>query len=283
MQCPHCHGEIRDSERNCPVCGHDCGYPNVRAAQRPEEMDALAQRLHAPEASATARGCIDVFSQFRRAVASSKAVLCRSLSKVMELVSSDNELYASFYQLVGMGARRPEDSTTERDRLIADDLLFPYYREQIRFAALSLDGRGATSWGDCSLVLRDIAIRDRATVFEENSLYFCSARGLGVGRPVPPGYRAVWGERDQLAAAKLEALLKPGMQPREFPGILLKTSGKPPREEFVEVHIYGPLHRQSIERLVVRQPKRRAERAMLIEVKRKLNAAAVGATVEIVK
>ena len=73
------------------------------------------------------------------------------------------------------------------------------------------------------------------------------------------------------------------MQPRDFPGILLKTSGRPPREDFVEVHIFGPLHRQSIERLVVRQPKRRASRAMLKEVERKLNAPDVGATVEIHK
>ena len=233
MQCPRCGAEVRDSERNCAVCNHDCGYPNVRAAQSREEQDALAQRHQAAEASATARGCIDVFTQFRQAVRSSRAVLCRWLSQVLQLVSNDNELYASFYQLVGMGARRPEDTVTERERLLADDLLFPHYRDQIRFAALSLDGLGAKGYGDCSLVLRDIAIRDRTTVFEENSLYFCRDRGLGVGRPVPPGYRAVWDERDQLAVAKLEPLLLPGIRSRDFPGVLLRVSGKPPREDFV--------------------------------------------------
>ena len=189
----------------------------------------------------------------------------------------------TFYQSVESGARRPEDTATEDDRLLSDDLLFPHYKREIRFAALSLDGLGPASYGTCSLVIREVAIRERATVFEENSLYFCGDRGLGVGRPVPLGYRAVWDERDQLATAKLESLLKSGMQPREFTGILLRTSGKTIREEFVEVHIYGPLHRQSIERLVVRQPKRPAERAILKEIERKLKTASVGATVDIIK
>ena len=278
MQCPRCFGEVRDFERNCPVCNHDCGYPNVRAARRPEERQELAKRLQAAEASAKGRRCVDVFSQFRRAVSSSWAVICRSLSQVRQLVESDNALYASFYDLVGMGARRPEDSTTEHERLLTDNLLFPHYHDKIRFAVLSLDGLGAKSYGDCSLVLKDIAIRDRATVFEENSLYFCRERGLGLGKPVPLGYRALWNDRDQLAAVKLEALQLPGMQYRDFAGILLRVFVKPPHEEFIEVHIYGPLHRQSIERLVTRKPKRKAQRAILKDIQRKLTE--VGAKVE---
>src|SRR5436309_16027061 len=40
----------------------------------------------------------------------------------------------SFYAQVGAHMRRPEESFVEQDRLIADNLLFPYYREEIRFA-----------------------------------------------------------------------------------------------------------------------------------------------------
>jgi hypothetical protein len=72
----------------------------------------------------------------------SRAVLCRSLNQVFELAASDNVLYASFYQLVGMGARRPEETEIEKQRALTDDWLFPYYKESIRFAALSLDGHG---------------------------------------------------------------------------------------------------------------------------------------------
>ncbi|MDP2997230.1 MAG: hypothetical protein Q8N47_07065 [Bryobacterales bacterium] len=131
----------------------------------------------------------------------------------MHLLSSDNELYASFYDLVGMGARRPEDTIVERQRLLTDDILFPHYRDKIRFAALSLDGRGATRWGECSLMLREMPIEDRTTVFEENSVNFALKRTLGVAKPtVPPGHRAVWDRRDQLAASKLEHTLRSGIR-----------------------------------------------------------------------
>jgi hypothetical protein len=91
----------------------------------------------------------------------------------------------------------------DRERLLADDLLFPGYKQEIRFGALSLDGLGVTDYGSCSIVLKNLAISDRATVFEENSLDFCRSRKLGVGSPVPPGYRSVWDERDLLGCAKL--------------------------------------------------------------------------------
>ena len=105
-------------------------------------------------------------------------------------------------------------------------------------------------------MLKDAAIRTRATVFEENSLYFCKRLYLGVGKHLPPGYRATWEQRDRLAAAKLEAELQVGMLPDSFPGVLLKSSGSLKDDDFVEVHIYGPLNRTSIERLVIGKPKK---------------------------
>ena len=139
----------------------------------------------------------------------------------------------------------------------------------LSFGALSLDGRGAASWGECSIVLKDVAVRSRATVFEENSVYFCERRMLGVHNPVvPAGYRATWDNRHRLAAAKLEPFLQTGTIPEDFAGILLTPASKPRQEGFVEVHIYGPLHRDSIERLVIRRPKPRADLGMLRELAR---------------
>jgi len=279
MTCPNCREEISDNERDCSICHHDCGYPNVRAAQKPEEQTARAGRLDLAEQSASARGCAPLMAEFRTAVRSSRAVLCRSLSQVQSLVSGDHELYASFYQLVAAGARRRQNTPEDRDRGVADELLFPGYREHIRFAALSLDGRGVPHYGECSLVLKDSVIRQRATVFEENSLYFCGRLGLGVRRPVPPGYRATWDERDGLAAAKLEPKLRVGMRAPDFAGILLALRPPGGEPDFVEVHIYGPLHRKSIERLVIRQPRRAAHRAILKQLTKVLREE-VGATIE---
>ena len=180
MICSNCETEIREFERICPACGKDLGLPNVRVAKEAREKTALVKRYE----DAGLKSSTDVLLRFQAALRLSAAVICRSISNTMQLISSDNELYASFYELVGVGARRPEKSVIDRERLIADDLLFPHYKDKIRFAALSSDGIGVTDYGSCSLVLKTLAISDRATVFEENSLEFCRTRGLGVGRPV---------------------------------------------------------------------------------------------------
>jgi hypothetical protein len=264
MDCPRCGEAIRGNERICPSCGNDVGYPNVRAAKEYQEKAALAKRYENALQNASRRGCSDVVVAFLDALTSSVAVICRTPSKVKELVSSENELYASFYQLVGAGARRLEGSKMDLQRRIADSIMFPYYEKDIRFAILSLDGIGASAYGDCSIVLKDVAISERATVFEENSVLFCEKRGLGVAKPLPPGYRATWEDRGVLATAKLEPKFVPGTSAAEFPTILVGNTG----QDFVEVHIFGALHRGSIGRIVARKPKTEVDRILLEEIKR---------------
>ena len=281
MKCPKCSEDVRDSERNCRVCDYDCGYPNVRAAERPEEIKALEERLGKAEAAAASRGCGPVLARFRQAVCSSEAVLSRNLSAVMHLVSTDNELYVSYYDLVGMGARRPEDTPIEVQRRVTDELLFPQYRDKIRFVALTLNGIGVTRFGNCSVVLKQAAVQDRTTVFEENSVRFADKHDLGVKRHrVPTGFRATWGRRDQLAAAKLEPEMEPGMEPEAFPSVMMKEGKTWEDDQFIEVHIYGPLHRRSIARLRVAESNRRADKTMLLELQRILKP--LGAAVDIV-
>ena len=263
MDCPRCSAPIRANERNCPSCGSDVGYPNVRAAKEFDEKAALAKRYEKALGNASGRGSGEVIVNFLAALRFSVAVFCRSPSKVKELVSSANELYATFYQLVGAGARRLEGSKMDLQRRVADSIMFPYYEEHIRFAILSLDGVGATAYGDCSVVLKDVAISERATVFEENSVLFCERHGLGVAKPLPPGHRATWEDRAILATAKLEPRFAPATSAGEFPAILVGNTG----QDFVEVHIYGPLSRGSIERIVARKPKTEVDRVLLEEIK----------------
>jgi hypothetical protein len=145
---------------------------------------------------------------------------------------------------------------------MAEDLLFPGYKDQILFAALSLDGVGVTDYGSCSMVLKNLAINERATVFEENCLDFSRRRKLGFGKPVPPGFRAVWQERDLLGCAKLSDRLDSSTPEKSFPAIL--KSGK----DFVEVHIYGALHRGSLERIVLARPPKGFDKSLFSEIKR---------------
>jgi hypothetical protein len=199
----------------------------------------------------------------------SKAVICRSFSETKALISNDNALYATFYNLVEAGARRPENTTLEGLRPAADSLLFPYYSDEIRFGALSLNGRGIASYGDCSIELKDSAVRERSTVFEENSLLFCLKRQLGLHTGIPAGYRATWPNRELLALSKLHPLLNSASQKNQFPILLLNSGSSSHEDNFIEVHIYGALGRQSVRRVFVPTP-RQQEDLILLKQARKL-------------
>ncbi len=134
--------------------------------------------------------------------------------------------------------------------------MFPSYHEEIQFGALSLDGKGVLSYGACCLVIKSVAIARRTSVFWENAVDFCNRVCPEQNKPIPPGHRAPWPLRAKLAAAKGEPLLDRQTALSEFSRILLDG------DRFVEVHIYGPFNRDSIERLLIPKPVKKDDRAM---------------------
>lgn len=278
LGCPSCAEQIPEHARLCPVCNGDVGFPNVRAARKREERDALVARYRSAKDAAIRRGCQDVLVQFEEAVRRSKAVFCRNWGVLCRLLSSDTELYASFYGQVRAEARLPLNTELDRTRLVVDATFFPYYYENVRFAALSINGRGPMSYGSCSIVLREAMIADRASVFEENTLVFCTRHRLALGESLPRGYRAAWHDRQVLALSKLEPRLGVETRTEDFSDILLNQTGKTDRDDFVEVHIYGPLHRKAVERVVGPFPKLPEDSVLVSSLRERLGE--VGASLE---
>ena len=136
MKCPYCSVEIPDHIRFCPNCYRDCGFPNVRAAKRPEECAALNARWKEAHRYAIQHGTELILSSFKKAVRSSKAVLCRGLGVVSRLISSDNICFGTFYLEVDAGIRLPENNAFDRARAAVDATFFPHHEEEIRFGAL---------------------------------------------------------------------------------------------------------------------------------------------------
>ncbi len=147
---------------------------------------------------ATARGAEAVFQDFEAAAQTSKAVIARPLRDIERLTSSDRELYPTFYALTQADVRLAYGDKWDRLRRVADESLFPGYKEHIRFAALSLDEVGLADFGDYYLVLKEDMIAHRATAFEENSAAFLEYHRY----QEPEGSRATWAERFKLCAAK---------------------------------------------------------------------------------
>jgi hypothetical protein len=154
MNCTNCGANVPAHVERCLVCGHDVGFPNVRAAEAADERAALEARVAAAKTTAAARGTTAVLERFGSAVKESHAVLARPLGDLDALVKSKNALYISYHSQVRAGARIPEDNDWDKGRTAAESTVHPNYYETINYTVLSLDGFGVLWWGDYSMSLR---------------------------------------------------------------------------------------------------------------------------------
>lgn len=270
-----CGEEVPSHSRDCVVCGADAGFPNVRHAMQEEETKLLDSRVQ----NVLGNENEDVVIKFGDAVKHSVAVLCRSYGLLQNLVSDDNSLYGTFYGLVKAETRLPENNSYDQIREAVDSIMFPFYKDHIRFAALSLDGMGLTNYGSCSVMFKNSSINNRASVFEENTISFFKNRSIVVGSKLPNGYRASWSERYKLAMAKIGDGLKKETPEDDFPSILMNNSNSDD-PDFIEVHIYGSIHRKAIEKVTALKPTSKADKVILKSIEKKLKD--IGATLEVI-
>ena len=270
--CPDCKYNIPQPASCCPHCGRPGIFWNVIRANSDDERVALQSRYDAAKADARSRGADLVVYDFEKAVASSKAVLARSDIDVQRLANSTHQVYGTFYQEVEAGLKLPESDEWNAARELADVLLFADYRKQIRFASLSLDGAGLSKFGSCSITLREDMIAHRTSVFDENSVLFMERHKVAASRTpgIPKGFSAVWPERDKLCVAKLAERIDSSTNPNQYSGLLMKQGTTPEDDEFVEVHISGPITVLTMAEVTVTIPKARPRATVVRAIKSKL-------------
>lgn len=275
MKCTNCSELVPDNRRDCPACGHDNGFPNVRCAGQPSERQALHKRVADAKVSAEARGVTAELIQFEKATKDSQAVISRSLSDILHLAKGDEFSYAGFARQLRAGTRAPADNQFDKTRLQYENALFPNYSEDILFGSLSLNESGMSGYGGYDIVLKDKMINNRATVFEENPYSFSIKHHLGLTDVIPAGYRAIWSDRSSLCIAKLHGSIEKGMTQDDFAGILQSDNGGTGDSDFIEVHIHGTLNRKTIEKVVASAPSNRDDRLLWRVACRDLKSAGV--------
>jgi hypothetical protein len=262
----------------CPHCGVYCEPPNIRAAKRPDESEALRQRYQAAIAEAEARGDGTRLKDFETALLTSKAVISRSLHETLRLAGSEHEVYSTYYKLMEAQTRLPKGETWDALRTSADAALFTNYARELRFAALTLNEEGLSNYGLCSWLLRTDMIADRTSVMDENSTMFAKHHDIRLGDAdkIPKGYRAIWGERARIGVAKLGVRIDAHTDPEEYSTLLLKQGMGSEDDDFIEAQIFGPLTIRTIERITVNSRASKQERAILKGLKEKLKEFSVG-------
>lgn len=270
--CSNCGAPLDISRDKCASCGDYVGAPNVRAANTPNERLALKERYQAALERAELRNAKDAVADFQSAMEASMAVASCGLYRLRELVADPNALYSNYYLSVRGEVRRAAEPENDRQRRTVDALLFGGYADQIRSAALSLDGVGLSSYGkeglSYGLGLRDVAVAKRASLLEENSYDFVKRHKLDATSTVPTGYRSCWDNRHELAVAKLADFVGPETSGSEYPRILLNSKGDRSTDQFVEVHIYEGFNINAVSSVSgTSTPKRPDDRAVVTVVK----------------
>lgn len=277
VTCPECGAEATLAQRTCSVCERDLGFPNVRYAERPEEQEALAQRYNTAEARARAEGVGDEFHAFVKAAGGADAIFNRWLGQLHSWVVAHDGRFRCFHERVRAGAPFEEDEWNQQ-RCAAESAVSPYFYSDLSIAALSLDGQGMSYYGDYTVILDEQTIGHRASVFEENPFFFNRKHQVIAGRSPPLGYRATWADRARLAGAKLGKGITAGMTDADRAALLLGANDDEAECDFIEVHIHGPVHIQSIVRVAGPAPADEMDRSIWSYVKKKLEH--VGAVVE---
>lgn len=260
VNCIKCGTQIRPNERACSNCGRDAGFPNVRAANAAEERAALEARFATARASSVVRGTTIELDAFVKDVGGrSRAVMNRSLGALNSWVEGSTPLFCSFYYQIEVLGRTPNESNYDLQRVAAEATINPFCYKEISCAALTLKDAGMANYGPYSVILREMSIDERSSVFEENPFEFNQRHHVVAGQSPPLGYRAPWAERGTLAGAKLEHKLERGMQPSAFPAVLMEDRGTDPDCDYVEVHIFGPVSCVSIEKVIGPKPAKRID------------------------
>jgi hypothetical protein len=266
--CPICTSELSEVKAECPTCGRHVGYPNVRAAKKQEEQEALEARYREAIEQSKTDDREQALASFDESMKKTCAVINTDLADLRQFIIKDKSLYSTYDLMVKGQTRKPATAEDGRKRKTIEFLLFGDYAEQIRYAALSLDGAGLKSYGPYALKLREVAIDDRASLLEDNSYVFVENHDIWPPKKIPLGYRATWGERHKLAVAKLSKQVSASTTEPEHPKILLSSAGARGTDEFIEVHIYGGFDNKAIE--AVRgssSAKSRADRADISKIK----------------
>jgi len=180
--------------------------------------------------------------------------------------TKDNTIYSTYSFRIRGQTRKPASLKEDRQRRGVEATLFGGYAEEIRYAALSVNGSGPKSYGPYSMKLKDVAMAERSTLLEDNSYQFVTKHKIIAGAEIPLGYRAVWADRHKLAVAKLYKKITTQTSENEFEKILLFSEGNRSTDEFVEVHIYGAFDNKAVESVKGKFPQKEG-RARIKKVK----------------
>lgn len=239
FKCEFCSETVPGAANQCPHCWQPGLFPNVRQAMNPLEQTSLDARYTESVSMATSRGFSQAVELLQDILSRTTVVVSMKALNFLHFISSNRSLYSNFYKLTQAGCRIPEDDEWSMLRDPADGLLFPGYKDNIRFGLFSVDGRGLSHFGNVFLSLSDKMIMHRTSAFHEDSLRFIKRRDISVSDGIPHGYRSTWVDRVKLGVAKIASDITVDVDVDRLKELISQDGNHPDNIQFIEAHIWG--------------------------------------------
>ena len=234
----------------CPHCAQPQLFPNVQLAEHEEERQKLIDRYEEAKEDCRRLGREKTLAEFERVCDTSDAVFNCPTLKLFRQIASGTDLFETCHDLESLRIRseRPVGHDWQKLRPQAEIELLGSHQhlDKLHYAALSLDGVGLDSYGDCTVVLREEMISHRASCFDGNSALIYEEKHDFSGC-----LRSSWLERTKLCAARIAGKLDELLSSDGFPGMLLSKGATQDDDEFVEVHVFGTMTAQTFQSVAV--------------------------------
>ena len=220
-------------------------------AESPFEKQKLDQRYQDAINDCASRGVNDVANQFLSECSNSVAVIACPLKKFYRYIATGTDVFETYYDFERLRLRAslsaPLDWEKLRPQAEIELLGNAKNIEQIHYACLSIGGQGLESYGDCIVQLSSSMVAHRTSCFEGNT-----AVVYAVEHDFSRFLRSTWDERPKICLAMFGNKLNSTPNLNDFASILVHLGTEPIDDEFVELHVFGPITSGRSNRLSLR-------------------------------
>jgi len=261
--CPDCTFEMNISRTSCPHCGRPGFTPNVDLANEATERKKLSDRYSAARAKCDQDGRRAIADEFDAACKNTRAVFALRVQKLYREISTGSDLFETYYDLERLKNRVDAGPGLDWARLRPQaeiELLGDHVNiDQIHYACLSLEGHFLDHYGDCVVTLSEKMTAHRISCFEGNTAVQYHQK-----RDFSGLIRSDWYNRHEICFAMFAGLLELGSTPADFPAILVQSGRTSAEDQFVEVHLFGPMTLRTFESVRFDRKKHNSREATLL-------------------
>jgi hypothetical protein len=255
LPCKFCSNNHDISETVCPNTGEVIGEPiNVKRASLPIEKKALQDKYLRAKLKLNGDDLTAEANFFEEPIQNRGRPIINMPFNFLWFWLTNNESYKSYRRQILENVRPKALFQNDVNRTIVDSFLYGSEIDII-YSALTINKTGLTTYGQVSVILKEISVAKRTSCLYSNSFRFfnklINEQKYSFGEPFPVGYLGTWYDNFKLATAKHNNEIVKGIDEDKCAMILLKSGESRDKDDFIELHIHGNIFSSAIDEIII--------------------------------